>query len=192
MLVVMPLGYGALEMLDRNGRRGTTAVLVERNFSSACPTHRSHSASGESYRAKDRNSALSQGCPWGIGSLLTSEHARPLCVDWRVQLGGMRGEFDAAYRRSTRGERTNPPAGSLAAPTIRSSTSTASFATGSSLETSATRISKRPGITRGWSGGGTWPSLPDCCFRTRRPDTAFWYRIAQLAATSGSGGNVSL
>ena len=69
MLVVMPLGYGALEMLDRNGPSWDDRSLVERNFS----RFRDARNPPKSFRRwrkligprRTATRALSQGCPWG-------------------------------------------------------------------------------------------------------------------------------
>jgi enterochelin esterase family protein len=89
MLVVMPLGYGAPEILARNGPSWRDRALVERNFSrfrDALLTEVIPQVEQTYRAAKDRDSraiaGLSNG---GIRVALDRlEHARPLRVDRRV------------------------------------------------------------------------------------------------------------
>ena len=170
MLVVMPLGYGAPEMLDRNGPSWRDRSLVERNFSrfrDALLTEVIPQVEKIYRAAKDRDSLAIAGLSMGgsesrlTASRGSARSARVACARSLTQ------PFRCSTRRQTS---KSACSGSLAAPTTVSSRSIASFATGSSPKTSATRISKRPAITPGWSGGGTSPSLPGCYFRTRRPE----------------------
>ena len=102
MLVVMPLGYGALEMLDRNGPSWDDRSLVERNFSrfrDALLTEVIPQVE-KSYRAaKDRNSRAIAGLSMGGSeSLLTGLNTLDRFA-WigAFSSGGMREEFDASY-----------------------------------------------------------------------------------------------
>ena len=102
MLVVMPLGYGAPEILARNGPSWRDRSLVERNFSrfrDALLTEVIPQVE-KSYRAaKDRNSRAIAGLSMGGSeSLLTGLNTLDRFA-WigAFSSGGMREEFDAAY-----------------------------------------------------------------------------------------------
>ena len=102
MLVVMPLGYGALEILDRNGPSWDDRSLVERNFSrfrDALLTEVIPQVEKNYRVAKDRNSRAIAGLSMGGSeSLLTGLNALDRFA-WigAFSSGGMREEFDAAY-----------------------------------------------------------------------------------------------
>jgi enterochelin esterase-like enzyme len=102
MLVVMPLGYGAPEILARNGPSWRDRSLVERNFSrfrDALLTEVIPQVE-KSYRAaKDRNSRAIAGLSMGGSeSLLTGLNTLDRFA-WigAFSSGGLREEFDAAF-----------------------------------------------------------------------------------------------
>jgi enterochelin esterase-like enzyme len=102
MLVVMPLGYGAPEILARNGPSWRDRSLVERNFSrfrDALLTEVIPQVEKNYRAAKDRNSRAIAGLSMGGSeSLLTGLNTLDRFA-WigAFSSGGMREEFDAAY-----------------------------------------------------------------------------------------------
>ncbi len=102
MLVVMPLGYGAPEILSPHGRSWRDRNLVERNFSKFREALLTEvvPAVEKTYRvAKDRNSRAIAGLSMGGSeSLLTGLNTLDRFA-WigAFSSGGLREEFDAAF-----------------------------------------------------------------------------------------------